>query len=80
MGVLPNEEECRKEVIQITYIGQFFRVFVYLWPIILFLFSHLTGPRTLPNLRAQIFAKMDSIAEACGCMSTLIMGWHPLPF
>ena len=30
VGVLPNEEECTREVIQITYIGHFFRVFVYL--------------------------------------------------
>ena len=29
--------------------------FVYIWPIILLLFPHLTYPRTLPNMRAQLF-------------------------
>ena len=32
----------------------------------MFLFSHLTGPRALPNMHVQLFAKMDPIAEACG--------------
>ena len=43
-------------------------------------FSHLTCPRTLPNIHVQLFAKMDPTAEAYGCMSTLIMGWRPIPF
>ena len=30
--------------------------------------------------RVQFFAKMDPTTEVCGCMSTLIVGWHPLPF
>ena len=38
------------------------------------LFSHLTGPWTLPKMRAQLFARMDPAAEACGYISTLIMG------
>ena len=38
------------------------------------------GPRTLPNMHAQLFAKMDPTAEAYGYKSTLIMGWCPLPF
>ena len=75
VGNLSNEEE----LIQIPYIGQSFRVFVYLWPIISFLFPHLTCSRTLPNMRAQLFAKMDPTAKDCGCMSTL-MGWCALPF
>ena len=62
--------------------GQSFWVFVYLWPIIntCFIFSLLTGPRTLPNRHVQLFAKMDPTTEVCGCMPTLIMGWHLLPF
>ena len=31
-------------------------------------------------MHVQLFAKMDPTAVACGCMSTHIMGWHPLPF
>ena len=65
---------------QITDTGQSFWVFVYLWPIILFVSSHLTCPSTLPMIYAQLFAKMDPSAEAYGCMSTLIMGWYPCPF
>ena len=65
---------------QITDTGQSFWVFVYLWPIILFVSSHLTCPSTLPMIYAQLFAKMDPAAEAYGCMSTLIMGWYPCPF
>ena len=38
VGVLPNEEEYTREVIQVTYTGQFFLIFVYLWSIISFLF------------------------------------------
>ena len=57
-----NSEEAVKSLI----IGQFFRVFVYLWPITWFLFPHLTCPRTLPNLCAQLFSKMDSGPEAYG--------------
>ena len=38
------------------------------------LFSHLTGPWTLPKMRAQLFARMDPAAEARGYISTLIMG------
>ena len=45
--------------------GQFFPVFGYLWPIIWFLSPHLTCSRTLPNMRAQLFAKMDSTTETC---------------
>jgi len=57
------------------------RTFV-VWPIILFLFSHLTGPRTLPNMRGQLFffTKMNSTSEVYGYMSKLIMGWHPFFF
>ena len=66
--------------LQITDTGWSFRVFVYLWPIILFVSSHLTCPSTLPMICAQLFAKMDPAAEAYGCMSTLIMGRYPCPF
>ena len=52
-------------------------VFVSIWPIILFLFSQLTGPWTLGKTGAQLSAKMDSTTETCGCMSTPIMEWDP---
>ena len=51
------------------------------WPVVSFLFPHLTCSRTLPNMHVQHFAKMESIiAEACGCKPTLLTGWCPLPF
>ena len=49
MGVLANEAEHSKEAIYITGIGQFFWVFVYLWPIISVLFPHLTSPGPSPT-------------------------------
>ena len=55
-------------------------MFVYLWLIILFLSSHLTGPWTLPKMCAQLFSKMDPTTEAYGYMSTLIMGRGPSLF
>ena len=55
-------------------------MFVYLWPIIVLLSSHLAGPWILPKMHTQLFAKMDPTAEAWGCMSTLLMGWGLLPF
>ena len=67
-------QRCHESLVQT------FWVFVYLWPIILFLSSHLTGPWTLPKMHTQLFAKMDPTAESSGCMSTPIMGWGPLPF
>ena len=51
-----------------------------MWPVILFLSSHLTGPKTLAKMPAQLFAKMDSTSEAYRYMSTLTMGWGPSPF
>ena len=47
---------------------------------ILLLASLLTSPRTLPKMPAQLSATMDPTAEACGCTSTLIMGWCPSIF
>ena len=41
----------------IIYTGHFFQVFVYLWPIIWFLFLHLTCPRILLNMCAQLLPK-----------------------
>ena len=61
-------QRCHESLVQT------FWVFVYLWPIILFLSSHLTGPWTLPKMHTQLFAKMDPTAESSGCMSTPIMG------
>ena len=46
----------------------------------LFFHTYLTGPRILPKTLVLLFAKMDPTTEACGNMSTLTMGWCPLPF
>ena len=48
--VVPLNEEHPRKIIYITYTGQFFKDFIFLWPIILFYLSHLTRPRTLPDL------------------------------
>ena len=45
-----------------------------------FFHTNLTGPRILPKTLVLLFAKMDPTTEACGNMSTLTMGWCPLPF
>ena len=56
-------------------------VFVYIWLIILFLFPHLPCPRALPNVRAQLFSKMDSSPEAYGtALASHIMRRCPLLF
>lgn len=52
----------------------------FLWPTILFYFSHLTGPRALPDMRAHVLAKTDLRAKGYGAVSGLIMAWHPLRF
>ena len=36
--------------------------------------------RPSPKIHVQLFAKMDSTAEACGDISTLVIWWGPLPF
>ena len=41
---------------------------------------HLTDPWTLPQMCEHLFGKMDPTTEAYGYMSTVIMGWGPLPF
>ena len=60
--------------------GHAFQVFVYFWPIILFLSSPLTGPWILPKMHVQLFPKIDFTVEAYGCISTLITEWSSLPF
>ena len=80
VGVLPNEEERTREVIQITYIGQFFRVFVYLWPVISFLFPHLTCSRTLSNPRAHLWTKWIPAQRPMGRLTSPILGWRLLLF
>lgn len=40
----------------------------------------MTSPRTLANMSVNLFAKMDPTTEAWEGMSTIIMGWCPLPF
>ena len=75
-----SKEEHGTEATSTTYIREPFWVFVNLWSIILILSSHLTHPWILPKMHAQLVTKMDPTGEAYGCMSTLIMGWGPLPF
>ena len=74
MGILSDEEPSK--VISITYIGQSFQVFAYIWPIILFLSSHL-GPS--PRCMCGFFLKWI-LPQAYGCMSSLVMEWGRLPF
>ena len=57
-GVLSEEPHSRGDVNH--HIGQSFQVFVYFWPIILFLSSPLTCPWILPKMRMQLFPKMDA--------------------
>ena len=80
MGILFNEEECSKEAVKSFLYGQFFWVFVLLWPIILLLFPHFTYPRTLPNMRAHLFAKMDSSTETNRRFDNTYYGVAPPPF
>ena len=74
MGILSDEEPSK--VISITYIGQSFQVFAYIWPIILFLSSHL-GPS--PRCMCGFFLKWI-LPQAYRCMSSLVMEWGRLPF
>ena len=74
MGILFDEGPSK--VISITYIGQSFQVFAYIWPIILFLSSHL-GPS--PRCMCGFFLRWI-LPQAYGCMSSLVMEWSPLPF
>ena len=76
----PPEWGATKEGMQLTYIALFFWVFVYLWPIILVYFSHLTGHRILPDMRRHLLTKMDSRVMGAESASGLIMAWRPLPF
>ena len=79
MGSL-SEEEYSNKVIFISFIGQSFQAFAYIWPVILFLSLHLTDPQALPKMHVQVFAKTNPTAHAYCCMSTLITGWRPPPF
>ena len=64
--VSPLSEECTGEVTETTYMGHFFQVFVFLWPIILFYLFYLAGLRNLPDLCAYLLAKMDFKAKHGG--------------
>ena len=75
-----SEEEYSNKVIFISFIGQSFQAFAYIWPVILFLSLHLTDPQALPKMHVQVFAKTNPTAHAYCCMSTLITGWRPPPF
>ena len=41
---------------------------------------HFLFLRPSPKMHVQLFAKMDSTAEACGDTSTLVIRWGALPF
>ena len=55
-------------------------VLVYLCPIILFSFSQLSCPRTLPNMLVQLFPKMDSTTQTCGSLGITYHGAATPPF
>ena len=76
-GVLSEEPHSRGDVNH--HIGQSFQVFVYFWPIILFLSSLLTCPWILPKMRVQLFPKMDCTVEAIGARPHLLQSRAP-PF
>ena len=65
---------------QLIYIGQFFQVFVYLWPITLILIPHLTCSRTRLSMSLHLFFKMDSTTEACGKFGISCYGMALPPF
>ena len=60
-----------------TYIGQSFRVFVYLWPIILII-SFIPDWSMDPQMvHVKLFSKLDPITEAYAYVSMFNMGWDP---
>ena len=61
-------------------IGQFFQVFVFLWPVILFYFSHLTIPRALPDMHVHISAVKEHRAKGSGTIIRTDYGLVPLHF
>ena len=79
VGILPNEEECTRKVIQITYMWGFFPVFVYLRSIISFLFH--IWPVLGPSLTCvRIFLpRWIQVQRPMGRLTPPIMGWHPPP-
>ena len=71
----------QRDRVCLIYTGQFFQVFVYLWPIIWFLFPHLTCPRTLPNMGVPLFPRwIPAQIPMGGPLASHIMGWCPLLF
>ena len=42
-------------------------------------FPHLTCPRTLPNMCGHVLPRRIPAQRPLGGLTTLIMGWHPLP-
>ena len=81
---IPGEKECRcppyeevhtREGIQSTYLGQFFQVFLYLWPMISLLFPHLTCPRSLSNM-----PRWSPAQRPIGRLTPPITGWCPSLF
>ena len=83
MGILSSEEISKEVIFKSLHRAVLPDLSLHLANILVFcaFFSHLTGPRTLPSvLHVQLFAKMDPTAEACGCISMLIIWWHPLLF
>ena len=66
VGVL--NEKSSKEVIEITYVGQFFWVFLYLWVIILFLFSLLLQFQ-FPKGQEWVKSKIKCLIAQNKCIS-----------
>lgn len=63
----------------ITYMGQLFRVFVFLWPVTLLCFSYQFKPRALPGMCAHLLAKVDSSLGGFGKIDNTCYGVAPLP-
>ena len=69
---------CRQIFYHLSHQGS--PVLVYLCAIILFSFSHLSCPKTLPNMLVQLFPKMDSTAQTCGSLGITCHGAATPPF
>ena len=69
---------CRQIFYRLSHQGS--PVLVYLCLIILFSFSHLSCPKTLPNMLVQLFPKMDSTTQTCGSLGITCHGAATPPF
>lgn len=69
-----NEDCSSQKATSITYIGQFFWVFVYIWPIISFLSQHLLVLGPYPRCMSNFLLRW--LVGAC----PHLWGWGSLPF